>query len=159
MSPRLSRGLPRMGIYICDRRVELVEQDCPFQWQQAHPKYPLNLRIIKLGSNCARTIDVINVIERRPTTEIRVAYDNSTWHAMNTTYINSTKETSSRRLSYVSAAITIGKCWQTSSVKVTLQLGFYPMKLAQSSWQLAPSICIGRQCRFCHLESCRVHLT
>ena len=27
----------------------------------------------------------------------RVAYDNSTWHAMNTTYINSTKETSSKK--------------------------------------------------------------
>ena len=34
-------------------------------------------------------------IERRPTTtETRVAYDNSTWHAINTGYINSTKETS-----------------------------------------------------------------
>ena len=30
--------------------------------------------------------------ERRPTTtETRVTYDNSTWHAMNTRYINSTK--------------------------------------------------------------------
>ena len=48
-----------------------------------------------MGSNCARTLDVTHDIERRPTTtEIRVAYDNSTWHAMNTTYIISTKETS-----------------------------------------------------------------
>ena len=47
-----------------------------------------------MGSNCARTIDVTHDIERRPTTtETRVAHDNSTWHAMNTTYINSTKET------------------------------------------------------------------
>ena len=38
-------------------------------------------------------------IEPRPTTtEIRVAYDNSTWHAINTRYINSTKETSLRLL-------------------------------------------------------------
>ena len=48
-----------------------------------------------MGSNCARTIDVAHDTERRPTTtETRVAYDNSTWHAMNTTCINSTKETS-----------------------------------------------------------------
>ena len=39
-----------------------------------------------MGSNCARTIDVTHDFERRPTTtETRVAYDNSTWHAMNTT--------------------------------------------------------------------------
>ena len=35
-------------------------------------------------------------IERRPTaSETRVAYDNSTWRAINTRYIHSTKETSS----------------------------------------------------------------
>ena len=39
-------------------------------------------------------IDVTHDNERKPTTETRVTYDNSTWHAMNTTYINSTKETS-----------------------------------------------------------------
>ena len=50
-----------------------------------------------MGSNCARTIDVVHDIERRPTTtETGVAYDNSTWHVMNTMYINSTKETSTR---------------------------------------------------------------
>ena len=49
-----------------------------------------------MGSNCDPTIDVTHDNECRPTTtETRVAYDNSTWHAMNTTYINSTKETSS----------------------------------------------------------------
>ena len=37
-------------------------------------------------------------IERRPTTtETRVAYDNSTWHVINSRYINSTKETSHAR--------------------------------------------------------------
>ena len=49
-----------------------------------------------MGSSCARTIDVSH-IERRPTTtETRVAYDNSTWHAINTrwAYKNFTKETS-----------------------------------------------------------------
>ena len=51
-----------------------------------------------MGSNCARAIDVTHDIERRPTTtETRVAYDNATWHAMNTTYINPTKETSSKK--------------------------------------------------------------
>ena len=50
-----------------------------------------------MGSNCAPTIDVSHNNERKPTTtETRVTYDNSTWHAMNTTYINSTKETSSK---------------------------------------------------------------
>ena len=42
-----------------------------------------------MGSNCAQTIDVTH--ERRPTTtETQVAHDNSTWHVMNTMYINST---------------------------------------------------------------------
>ena len=51
-----------------------------------------------MGSNCGRTIDVTHDIEPRPTTtETRVAYDNSTWHAMNTRCINSTKETSSKK--------------------------------------------------------------
>ena len=37
-----------------------------------------------MGSHCARIIDITHDIERRPTTtETRVAYDNSTWHAMN----------------------------------------------------------------------------
>ena len=40
-----------------------------------------------MGSKyCARTIDITHDIECRPTTtETPVAYDNSTWHAMNTT--------------------------------------------------------------------------
>ena len=32
----------------------------------------------------------------RHTTETRVSYDNSTWHAINTGYVNSTKEASSK---------------------------------------------------------------
>ena len=50
------------------------------------------------SNNCARTIDATHGNERRPTTtETRVACDKSTWHAMNTRYINSTKETSSKK--------------------------------------------------------------
>ena len=51
-----------------------------------------------MGSNCTRTIDVTHDIERRPTTtEIRVAYDNSTWHAITyARYINSTKTSSKK---------------------------------------------------------------
>ena len=43
-------------------------------------------------------LDVTHDNKRRPTaTETRVAYDNSTWHAMNTRYINPTEETSSKK--------------------------------------------------------------
>ena len=35
-----------------------------------------------------------HTLNRHTTTETRVTYDNSTWHAMDTRYINSTKETS-----------------------------------------------------------------
>ena len=69
-----------------------------------------------MGSNCTRTTDITHDIAHRPTTtETRVAYDNSTWHAMNTTYINSTKETSSPQ---GSSALTIFKapfnCWRSN---------------------------------------------
>ena len=64
-----------------------------------------------MGSNCARTIDVTHDIERNPTTtETRVAYDNSSWHAINTTYINSTKETSSANCFRSTFNIYISKC-------------------------------------------------
>ena len=36
-----------------------------------------------MGSNCARTIYWRFTLNRHPTTETRVAYDNSTWHAIN----------------------------------------------------------------------------
>ena len=49
----------------------------------------------QMGSNCARTFDVTpwtGTQQQRPESR---AIDNATWHAMNTGYINSTKETSS----------------------------------------------------------------
>ena len=46
-----------------------------------------------MGINCDRSIDVTHWTGTQQQT--RVAYDNSTWPAMNTGYINSTKETSS----------------------------------------------------------------
>ena len=60
-----------------------------------------------MGSHFARTIDVTHDIERRPTTtETRVAYDNySTCHAMNATYINSTKDTSSLLKAYLNSLV------------------------------------------------------
>ena len=51
------------------------------------------------GSKCARTIDVMSHwTGTYTTTETRVAYDTSTWHAIDTGYINSTKETHPRWL-------------------------------------------------------------
>ena len=47
-----------------------------------------------MGSNCARTLDVTHWTGTQLATETRVAYDTFTWHAINTGYINSTKETS-----------------------------------------------------------------
>ena len=44
-----------------------------------------------MGSNCART----DITHRTTTTETHLTYDNTTWHAINTGYINSTKETAS----------------------------------------------------------------
>ena len=45
-----------------------------------------------IGSNCARTIDVRHTLNRHTTTaQTRVAYDSSTWHAINARYIHSTR--------------------------------------------------------------------
>ena len=46
-----------------------------------------------MGSNCAQAIDITH--EQAHDNRDRVAYHNSTWHAMNTGHINNTKETSS----------------------------------------------------------------
>ena len=52
-------------------------------------------------------------IECRPTTDTLVAYDNSTWHAINTRYIASTKETSFLCINEIFYVLTLYLCkWQ-----------------------------------------------
>ena len=68
-----------------DRR---VLDCCPFRLT-ATPRSVTNF----LEQWGAGTIDVTHRTLRHTTTETRVAYDNSTWHAINTRYIHSTKET------------------------------------------------------------------
>ena len=55
------------------------------------------LIVLDLNKRCeVVALKKIDVTLNRHTTETRVAYDNSTtWYAINTGYINSTKETSS----------------------------------------------------------------
>ena len=72
------------------------------QWIESVILFLLNQQT--MGSNCARKIDVTHDIEHRPTTtETRVAYDTCRLPGMRwiQTYINSTKETSSKSREWV----------------------------------------------------------
>ena len=50
----------------------------------------------RIGNNCARINYWRHTLNRHTTTETRVAYDNSTWRAINTAYTNSIQETSGK---------------------------------------------------------------
>ena len=77
----------------CLHRVRDSRMECGFRWDKKQKNKQKN-RINKQWEVIALE-RLTSHIERRPTTtETRVADDNSTWHAINTRYINSTKETS-----------------------------------------------------------------